>query len=192
LKIILKETIENLGRAGDIVDVKDGFARNYLIPKDFAVKAISGSLKHIETIKKKGLEKEVKDKAHAQSQAEILNNLVLIISKRVGEEGKLFGSVTERNIYEKIENETKISIDRRKIILKENIRYIGEYSVNIRLYPDVNAQVKVRVIDETGREWSELEPWRKEIKKEEVEVEEEIDKGDRIKSEMGVENKKEI
>ena len=192
MKIILKETIENLGRAGDIVDVKDGFARNYLIPKDFAVKAISGSLKHIETIKKKGLEKEVKDKAHAQSQAEILNNLVLIISKRVGEEGKLFGSVTERNIYEKIENETKISIDRRKIILKENIRYIGEYSVNIRLYPDVNAQVKVRVIDETGREWSELEPWRKEIKKEEVEVEEEIDKGDRIKSEMGVENKKEI
>jgi len=192
LKIILKETIENLGRAGDIVDVKDGFARNYLIPKDFAVKAISGSLKHIETIKKKGLEKEVKDKAHAQSQAEILNNLVLIISKRVGEEGKLFGSVTERNIYEKIENETKISIDRRKIILKENIRYIGEYPVNIRLYPDVNAQVKVRVIDETGREWSELEPWRKEIKKEEVEVEEEIDKGDRIKSEMGVENKKEI
>lgn len=192
MKIILKETIENLGRAGDIVDVKDGFARNYLIPKDFAVKAISGSLKHIETIKKKGLEKEVKDKAHAQSQAEILNNLVLIISKRVGEEGKLFGSVTERNIYEKIENETKISIDRRKIILKENIRYIGEYPVNIRLYPDVNAQVKVRVIDETGREWSELEPWRKEIKKEEVEVEEEIDKGDRIKSEMGVENKKEI
>ena len=147
MRIVLKETIENLGRAGSIVDVKDGFARNHLIPKKLAVKATEGNIKHIEIIKKKGIEKEAKDRAHAKAQAEILNNLILTISKKVGEEGKIFGSVTERNIFEKIHDETEIAIDKRRIILKESIRYIGEYVVDIRLYPEVEAYVKVRVVD---------------------------------------------
>ncbi len=172
MKIILKETIENLGRSGDIVDVKDGYARNYLIPKKLAIIATKGNLKQIDTIRKKGLEKEAKDRAHAQSQAEILNKLILMIPKKVGEEGKLFGSVTGREIYEEIENESEISIDRRKISLKENIRYIGEYPINIRLFPEVEAQVRVRVVDETAREWPELELWRKEESEEEIEEKE--------------------
>ncbi|MBA7602826.1 50S ribosomal protein L9 [subsurface metagenome] len=172
MKIILKETIENLGRSGDIVDVKDGYARNYLIPKKLVIMATKGNLKQIDTIRKKGLEKEAKDRAHAQSQAEILNKLILMIPKKVGEEGKLFGSVTGREIYEEIENESEISIGRRKISLKENIRYIGEYPINIRLFPEVEAQVRVRVVDETGREWPELEMWRKEESEEEIEEKE--------------------
>jgi len=183
LKIILKETIENLGRAGNIVDVKDGFARNYLIPKKLAVKATEGNIKHIKVIKKKGVEKEAKDRAHAMAQAEILNNLILTISKKVGEEGKLFGSVTERDIFEKIQEETEIAIDKRRIILKESIRYIGEYVVDIRLYPEVEAHVKIRVVDETGREWLELEPWRKEIEKEKIEEKKEVEEKEKIKKE---------
>jgi len=183
LKIILKETIENLGRAGNIVDVKDGFARNYLIPKKLAVKATEGNIKHIEVIKKKGVESEAKDRAHAKAQAEILNNLVLTISKKVGEEGKLFGSVTERDIFEKIQDETEIAIDKRRIILKESIRYIGEYVVDIRLYPEVEAHVKIRVVDETGREWLELEPWRKEIEEEKIEEKKEVEEKEKIKKE---------
>lgn len=172
MRIILKETIENLGRAGDIVNVKNGYARNYLIPKKLAIRATEGNLKHIDTIKKKGLEKEERDRANAQSQAEILNKLILIIPKKVGEEGKLFGSVTVREIYEGIENESDISIDRRKIILKENIKYIGEYPINIRIFPEVKARVRVRVVDETGREWPELELWRKEESEEKIEKKE--------------------
>jgi len=185
LKIILKETIENLGRAGNIVDVKDGFARNYLIPKKLAVKATEGNIKHIEVIKKKGVEKEAKDRAHAKEQAEILNNLILTISKKVGEEGKLFGSVTERDIFEKIQDKTEIAIDKRRIILKESLRYIGEYVVDIRLYPEVEAHVKIRVVDETGREWLELEPWRKEIEEEKIEEKREIEEKEKIKKEEG-------
>ncbi len=172
MKIILKETIENLGRAGNIVNVKDGYARNYLIPNNLAIIATEGNLKHIDTIRKKGLEKEAKDRVHAQSQAEIFNKLVLMIPKKVGEDGKLFGSVTSREIYEEIENKSEISIDRRKIILKENIKYIGEYPISIRLFPEVEAQVRVRVIDETGREWPDLELWRKEESEEKIEKKE--------------------
>lgn len=185
MKIILKETIENLGRAGNIVDVKDGFARNYLIPKKLAVKATEGNIKHIEVIKKKGVEKEAKDRAHANAQAEILNNLILTISMKVGEEGKLFGSVTERDIFEKIQDETEIAIDKRRIILKESIRYIGEHLVDIRLYPELEAHVKIRVVDETGREWLELEPWRKEIEEEKIEEKREIEEKEKIKKEEG-------
>lgn len=183
MRIILKETIENLGRAGSIVDVKDGFARNYLIPKKLAVKATEGNIKHIEIIKRKGIEKEAKDRAHAKAQAEILNNLILTISKKVGEEGKLFGSVTERDIFEKIHDETEIAIDKRRIILKESIRYIGEYVVDIRLYPEVKARVKVRVVDETGREWLELELWRKETEDEKIQERKEVEEKEKIAKE---------
>lgn len=183
MRIILKETIENLGRAGSIVDVKDGFARNYLIPKKLAVKATEGNIKHIEIIKRKGIEKEAKDRAHAKAQAEILNNLILTISKKVGEEGKLFGSVTERDIFEKIHDETEIAIDKRRIILKESIRYIGEYVVDIRLYPEVKARVKVRVVDETGREWLELESWREETEDEKIQERKEVEEKEKIAKE---------
>jgi large subunit ribosomal protein L9 len=189
LRIILKETIENLGRAGDIVDVKNGYARNYLIPKKLAIIATEGNLKHLDTIRKKGLEKEARDRAHAQSQAEILNKLILMIPKKVGEEGKLFGSVTGREIYEEIENESEISIDRRKIILKENIKYIGEYPINIRLFPEVEAQVRVRVVDETGREWPELELWRKE-ESERLKEKEKLEEQGKVKSEEVIEKKR--
>lgn len=144
MKIILLEDIENVGKKGDIVRVKDGFARNYLIPKGVAIKVTKSNLKMIEEKKKKlekEREKEIKTVEELKNRIE---SLEINIKKKAGEEDTLFGSVTSSDIEEALKNEG-IEIDKKNILLHEHIKKLGEYEVEIRIHPSIKANLKIKV-----------------------------------------------
>lgn len=145
MKIILKSTIEKLGVAGDIVNVKDGFARNYLIPCNFASEATHGALKAWEYEKKSIEKREDALKTTAQELAEKLEKLDVTIPVTVGEEDKMFGSVTSQQIADLIK-EQGIEIDKRKILLEAPIKSLGTFDVEIKLHPKVVGKIKVWVV----------------------------------------------
>jgi large subunit ribosomal protein L9 len=144
MKVILMQDVEPLGLEGDIVEVARGYARNYLVPKGISVEATNGNLKMLEARKKKIMAKRMKDKEEAERIKENISQVVLTIKGKAGEEGKLYGSVTSRDIAQELENQN-IIIDRKKVIIDEPIRTLGEYEVSIKLYPEVLAQIKVIV-----------------------------------------------
>ncbi|MDA8327217.1 MAG: 50S ribosomal protein L9 [Nitrospiraceae bacterium] len=144
MKVILKEDVKNLGRMGDTVSVKTGYARNFLLPKSLAVEASENNLKQVEALKKQLALRAIKQKEDALMAAGRLNAIVLTFKAKAGEEGKLFGSVTAMDIEEAIKAQG-VAVDRKKIALDEPIKRLGEYSVQIKLFQDVAAAVKVVV-----------------------------------------------
>ncbi len=144
VKLILRESIPSLGEAGDQVEVKVGFARNYLLPQRKAIRATEGRIREIEhnrRVVKENLAKEIQTFENLRHR---LQSTPLEVSARVGAEGKLFGSVTSAQIVQLLA-EKGFEIDRRKIALDEPIKEAGEHRVSIRLHPDVTAQVAVTV-----------------------------------------------
>ena len=144
MKIILMQDFESLGFEGDIVDVAKGYARNYLIPKGAAIEATDANLKSLEMRRGKITARHMKDKEEAERAAEKISQITVTIIRKAGEEGKLYGSVTSRDIAQELEREG-ISVDRRKIIADETIRALGEFDVGIKLHPEVMANIKVVV-----------------------------------------------
>jgi len=147
MKIILKENVESLGKAGDSVKVADGYARNYLIPKGLAVEASSWSLKALDLEKKRILKKIETERKKAESMVEKLRGVTCTMYRRAGEQDKLFGSVTTKDI-EKSLIEQGIEIDRKMIIIEEPVRSLGEFPVKIKLQPGVTAEIKILVVGE--------------------------------------------
>jgi len=147
MKVILKENVESLGKAGDAVKVADGYARNYLIPKGLAVEASSWSLKSLEHEKKRIMQKIESERKKAELMVEKLRGVTCTLYRRAGEQDKLFGSVTTKDI-EKSLIEQGIEIDRKMIILEEPVRSLGEFPVKIKLQPGVTAEIKIAVIGE--------------------------------------------
>ena len=144
MEIILQEDVENLGEIGDIVKVKDGYARNYLIPRGLALTASRRNVRVLEHQKRLAAGKRERAQHNANAVRDRLSGLTLAITARAGEEDKLFGSVTNIDI-EKALQEQDVTIDRRKIILAEPIKQLGTYTVPIRLSRDVEASVTVQV-----------------------------------------------
>jgi len=144
MKIILLQNFESLGFEGDIVDVAKGYARNYLIPKGTAIEANNPNLKALEMRKGKITTRRMKDKEEAERAAEKISQVTVTMIRKAGEEGKLYGSVTSRDIAQELEREG-ISVDRRKIVTDEAIRNLGEFEVAIKLHPEVMATIKVIV-----------------------------------------------
>lgn len=147
MKIVLRQDYEPLGMAGEIVDVKTGFARNFLIPKGYALTATPQNIQRFKNEKEQLSWKIEKEKRKSMELAKTLENVSCTIAVQVGEEEKLFGSVTSQNIAEALESQG-YSVDKRKIILEEPIKSLGIYSVPIKLHPDVDAKVKVWVVKE--------------------------------------------
>jgi large subunit ribosomal protein L9 len=147
MKVVLRQDYESLGTAGDIVNVKSGFARNFLIPKGYALIATAKNIQRFEKEKEQLIWQKEKDKRKSQELAKILENVSCTIAVQVGEEEKLFGSVTSQNIAEALEAQGH-AIDRRKILLDEPIKSLGIYSIPIKLHPDVEAKIKVWVVKE--------------------------------------------
>jgi len=144
MKIILMQDFKSLGFEGDIVDVAKGYARNYLIPKGVAIEASDANLKAREMRKGKITTKHMKDKEEAERVAEKISQITVTIMRKAGEEGKLYGSVTSRDIAQELEREG-IVVDKRKIIINEAIRTLGEPGVAIKLHPDVISTIRVVV-----------------------------------------------
>ncbi len=147
MRIILVKDFESLGFEGDAVDVARGYARNYLIPKGIAVEATHGNLKALEMKKTKIMARRMKDKEDAETVKERISQVTLRVKQKAGAEGKLYGSVTTRDIAESLE-EQGVEIDRRKIILEEPIRALGEFNVAIKVHPEVTANIKLVVEEE--------------------------------------------
>jgi large subunit ribosomal protein L9 len=147
MKIILRQDMDELGLEGETVEVAKGYARNYLIPKGIALIANKSNIKLMEMQKKKIEIKRIKQKESAEKINAELTNLTINISQKVGEEDKLYGSVTSMDIAEEMEKKG-ISIDRRKIVLDKPIKSIGEFDVPIKLHPEVTGTIKVVVSPE--------------------------------------------
>jgi large subunit ribosomal protein L9 len=145
MEIILRQAVENLGKPGDVVKVKSGYARNYLLPHGLAYEATPGNLKRIQQERDRLEAAENERRTAAQTFAERLEQVSLTFSARVGEEGKLFGSVTAADIGAQLEAQG-FHIEKRQIDLHEPIKALGVYRVPIRLHADVKPEVRVWVI----------------------------------------------
>jgi large subunit ribosomal protein L9 len=162
MKLILRADIDHLGRLGDLVTVKPGYGRNYLIPQGLAMLATKANIKAFEFERKRLQEKMDAIRFAAQEIADKLAEAKVVIDVRVGEGGKLYGSVSSANIAEALEA-MDIQVDRRKIVLDDPIRALGDYTVEVKLHPDVKAELSVSVVphgqkaDEPAPEESESE-----------------------------------
>ena len=147
LELILREDVAHLGRRGDVVQVKSGYARNYLLPQKLAVPLTEGNRKAVEQQKAAALRHEVSEKSEAEQLAAMLASLTLTITRKAGETGALFGSVTSLDVGEALQQQG-YEIDRRKILLEEPLKQLGEYQVPLRLHREVTASITVQVVAE--------------------------------------------
>ena len=148
MEIILRETIDNLGRAGQVVKVADGYARNYLLPRKLADPVTPGNMKVIEFERQSLLRKEAKQEEDASKLKAMLDPVEIVIRRKVGEQNALYGSVTNSDVAEALEKKG-FQIEKRKIHMEDHIKMLGEYSIPIRLFKDVTANVKLKVEAET-------------------------------------------
>ena len=145
MKVVLKQNIDKLGIAGDIVEVADGYGRNYLLPSGLALKATAGAEKAADQIKKAKGRKIQEEKTSFEELAKKLSELSLTVPVQVGEDEKMYGSVTSIDIANMLKQEG-IEIDKKKIILKEPIKKLGIFNIQIKLHPEVTAEVKAWVV----------------------------------------------
>ncbi len=148
MQVILLEDIKKLGEKGQVIKVAEGYGRNFLIPKGLAVEASQGKLKDLE--KQNQIQaahrKQMEDEAKLLGQQ--LEGLKLVMKAKVGEAGKLFGAISNKDIAECLQKKHSFMVDKKKIILKAPIKALGEYSVTIKLHPLVQAQINVEVVSE--------------------------------------------
>jgi large subunit ribosomal protein L9 len=147
MEVILREDIEKLGSRGQLVKVAPGYARNFLLPKRLAVPATEANKKIVEQERQAGLRRQAKEANEAQELAKLLAPVVVTIAQKAGENDQLFGSVTAADIAARLE-EQKFHIDRKKILLPDHIKQLGEYDVNVRLHREVTVGIKVNVVRE--------------------------------------------
>lgn len=147
MEVILREHVDNLGKRGEIVKVADGYARNYLLPRKLALLVTDGNKKVIERERVKFEAKELEEKKFAEAIAERMANMDVEISRKVGETEALYGSVTSSDIADALKAKG-LDLDRRKIVLQEPIKKLGEFDVPVKLHRDVTTHVKVRVTAE--------------------------------------------
>lgn len=147
MKVILRQNLENLGQIGDVVDVKDGYARNYLIPREIAYRATPGAMRAIESEKKRYDAQQAQFETEARSLAERLESVSITIPMRVGEEDRLYGAVTSQMIADELARQG-YEIDRRYVLLNDPIKNLGMFDVPIKLHTNVTASLKVFVVNQ--------------------------------------------
>lgn len=146
MKIILAEDVDKLGRKGDVVNVANGYARNYLVPRGLGMLASKGALKQAEQMQRARAEREEKARAEAQGRVEKFESAPVYISARAGDDGRLFGSVTNSDVARGIEDQLGEAVDRHNIRLADPIRVLGTHHVDVDLHEGVHATVTIEVI----------------------------------------------
>ena len=144
--VILNKDIKGTGKAGDVVKVSDGYSINMLIPKGWATEATEGNVRSLEKQKAVAAEKKAQEKAQAQAHAEKIKALSVTIKTKAGDGGKIFGSITSKDIAEALKEQHKITVDKKKIQLANPIKMTGELDVAIKLYPEVSTTLKVIIV----------------------------------------------
>lgn len=145
MKVVLQKSVAKLGVPGDVVEVADGYARNYLMPRGLAVRATDGMVKHQASLQRAHAAREDKSRAEAQQVASRLQQTPLVLRAKAGEEGKLFGSVTAADIATAIARQAGLAVDRHSVRLAEPIRSLGDHRVTVHLFAGVDPEISVRV-----------------------------------------------
>jgi large subunit ribosomal protein L9 len=145
LKVMLTKDVENIGRAGEIKDVADGYGRNFLLPRHLAVPAHKGVEAEARRIRDAAAKREAKDREDAQAMADEIGDRTVVVRLKTGEEGKAFGAVTNQDIAQALKAQHQVEVDHRKIELKEPIKQLGEHQVQLRLHRDVAATINLIV-----------------------------------------------
>lgn len=148
MKVILKADVKGIGTAGAVVDVKDGYARNFLFPRGLALEATPGNLKVLEQQKAAEQARLAREQEEAQEVAAKIDGKTITLKMKTGENGKLFGSITTKDIADAIDQAYGVSIDRRKIELKEPIKNLGTQQIEVRVHPEVSARITLTVVAE--------------------------------------------
>ncbi|MGI6610231.1 MAG: 50S ribosomal protein L9 [Limnochordia bacterium] len=148
MRIILTQDVEKIGNRGDIVNVADGYARNYLMPRGMAIQATKANLRQWEHEKNVAGKKVLKEEEEAKALAERLSGVTVTITAKTGEGGRLFGSVTSQDVADAVQSACDVELDKRRIDMAEPIKNLGEYVVPVKLYQGVNAEVMVKVVAE--------------------------------------------
>ena len=147
MKVILLEDVKSHGLKGDVVNAKDGYARNYLFPNNLAIEATAANMGNLQN-KQAADEKRKQDELEeAKKQAEVISKLEVVVKAKSGENGKLFGSVTNKEIADIVRKDHKVNIDRKKIVLPEPIRSLGEFQLDVKVYPEVGTKLNVKVVE---------------------------------------------
>lgn len=146
-KVLLREDVDDLGARGEIVRVRSGYARNYLLPRNLAVEATAGNVKAIEQERAALLKKEAKERSTAEAQSDQMRSLVLEFKRKAGEQGALYGSVTSMDVADALK-QRGYEIDRHRIHLREPLKRVGEFNVPVRLHREVTIDLQVKVVPE--------------------------------------------
>lgn len=148
MKVILLQDVKDIGKKDTAVNVSDGYARNFLFPRKLAVEASEGAMKTIADKKNSEINKKNMELQAAKELADKLNKVEVNIKTKIGDNGKLFGSITNKDIAELIKSKHKIEIDKKKIVMNDAIKTVGTYQAEIKVYPEVSAKVKITVTGE--------------------------------------------
>lgn len=147
MKVILNKPVKGLGDAGAVVEVNDGYGRNFLLPRGLAMEATAGNLRNLRQEEQKAAQSAARALQAAQALAASLNGRAVTVSVRAGQGGRLFGSITSQDLAEAMQAQLGATVEKRRIVLDDAIRSTGEYRVNLRLHPQVTASVTVRVLE---------------------------------------------
>lgn len=148
MRVILKQDVKKLGKQGDIVNVAEGYGRNFLIPRGMAVEASKANLRSLEHRKTVQEEKAQKEEREAQELAERLSELEIVIKAKTGEAGRLFGSVTAQDVADAVGEAAGIELDKRRVELPDPIKTLGQYMIPVKLFQGVAAEVAVKVVSQ--------------------------------------------
>ncbi len=146
MKIVLRDDVDNLGQKGDVVDVADGYARNYLVPRGLAIRAERGVVKQAEAMRRNRSAREQRDREAAQTLAARLTERTVSVPARAGEGGKLFGSITAADIVAALQDQLGIELDRKRLSLDEPLKELGPVELPVRLHTDVVVALKIDVV----------------------------------------------
>jgi large subunit ribosomal protein L9 len=146
MKVILKQDVKSIGKKGEVINTSDGYARNFLFPRGLAVEATEGNVKNVEAQKANEAKKKSEELQKAKELAKRLSEYTVNIHAKTGENGKLFGSITSKDIADELRNQYQLDIDKKKVVLDEAIKTAGVYNVEVKIYPEVSAKIKVNIV----------------------------------------------
>lgn len=147
MKVILLQDIKGVGKKDEVINASDGYARNFLFPRNLALEANAGNMGRLQNKKDSQAHKKEVDKENAMETAKQIEKIVLVLKVKAGENGKIFGGVTSKEIAESLKKEFKIEVDKKKIQLKETIKNLGTFNIEIKLFEGVNATLKLRITE---------------------------------------------
>lgn len=146
MKVILKRNVDKLGQAGDVVDVADGYGNNYLMPRGLAMRATNGAMRDAEAMRQARIKREERSQAEAQETRSRLESSTITIRAKAGEDGTLYGSVSNRDVAAAIAEQLGVKIDRKRMPMERPLKRTGYHTVNVKLHPEVSADVAVEVV----------------------------------------------